>query len=144
MKINCSVLCSSQGHLRLGTRDLDHPISCRCIKHRQLVPQEGGLAACFSSRHSDGSIIHVYPPLLPTMSSCSVSTSPKMRPHASKTSSSSMTTPTTSTPHRSGGDSDAIVMGMSHSGSPSLHTILEESPSKDNSDSSDILQAQCC
>jgi hypothetical protein len=36
-----------------------------------------------------------------------------------------------------GGDSSAIVKGMSYSGSPSLHAILEESPSGDDSASSE-------
>jgi hypothetical protein len=32
------VLHNSQDHLRIGTHDLDHPVSCQCKKHRQLVP----------------------------------------------------------------------------------------------------------
>jgi hypothetical protein len=36
-----------QDHLRIGTHDLDHPISCQCKKHRQLARQEGGFASCF-------------------------------------------------------------------------------------------------
>jgi hypothetical protein len=35
-----------------------------------------------------------------------------------------------------GGDSDAVVRGMARSGSPSLHAILKESPSEDDSTSS--------
>jgi hypothetical protein len=35
------------------------------------------------------------------------------------------------------GDSGAVVRAMSHSRSPSLHAILEESPSQDDSDSSE-------
>jgi hypothetical protein len=53
--INHSVLSSLQDHIRIGTRDLDHLVSCRCKKHQQLARQEGGFAAYFSSRHSDGS-----------------------------------------------------------------------------------------
>jgi hypothetical protein len=53
------VLNSSQDHLGIGTHDLCHPISCRCKKHQQLVHQEGGFVACFSSRHSNGSLIHL-------------------------------------------------------------------------------------
>jgi hypothetical protein len=41
------VLHCLQDNLRIGTRDLDHPISCRCKKHRQLARQEGGFVACF-------------------------------------------------------------------------------------------------
>jgi hypothetical protein len=36
-----------------------------------------------------------------------------------------------------GDDSSAVVGGMAHSGSPSLHAILEESPSEDDSTSSE-------
>jgi hypothetical protein len=36
-----------------------------------------------------------------------------------------------------GNDLGVVVGGMVHSGSPSLHTILEESPSEDDSASSD-------
>jgi hypothetical protein len=35
-----------------------------------------------------------------------------------------------------GGDSGAVVRGMARSGSPSLHAILKESPSEDDSTSS--------
>jgi hypothetical protein len=48
------VLHSSQDHLRIGTHDFDHPISCRCKKHQQLVHQVGGFVASYSSRCSDG------------------------------------------------------------------------------------------
>jgi hypothetical protein len=41
------IVCSSQDHLRIGIHDLDHPISCRCKKHRQLACQEGRFAAYF-------------------------------------------------------------------------------------------------
>jgi hypothetical protein len=41
------VLHSLQDHLRIGTCDLDHPISYRYKKHRQLAHQEGGFAVCF-------------------------------------------------------------------------------------------------
>jgi hypothetical protein len=51
------LLYSLQDHLRTGMHDLDHPISYRCKKHRQLARLGGGFAACFSSRRSNGSII---------------------------------------------------------------------------------------
>jgi hypothetical protein len=38
---------------------------------------------------------------------------------------------------REGSDSDAVFMGMAHNRSPSLHTILEESASEDDSASSE-------
>jgi hypothetical protein len=41
------VLHNLEDHLRIGTRDLDHPTSCWCKKHRQLACQEAGFAACF-------------------------------------------------------------------------------------------------
>jgi hypothetical protein len=40
-------LHSSQDHLRTGTGNLDHPISCRCKKYRQLARQVWGFVACF-------------------------------------------------------------------------------------------------
>jgi hypothetical protein len=55
--IDHSVLCSSKDHLRTGTYDLDHPISCRCKKRRQLACKVGVFAARFSSGRSDGSLI---------------------------------------------------------------------------------------
>jgi hypothetical protein len=41
-----SASCSS-GHLKTRICDLDHPIMCRCWKHRQLERQEGGFIVCF-------------------------------------------------------------------------------------------------
>jgi hypothetical protein len=41
------VLHSSQDHLRIGTRDLNHPISCQCKKHLQLARQERHLQHAF-------------------------------------------------------------------------------------------------
>jgi hypothetical protein len=46
------VLRSSQDHLRTGTCDLDHPISCRCKKYQQLACQEGDLQHGFASNVS--------------------------------------------------------------------------------------------
>jgi hypothetical protein len=39
------VLCATTS--KLETHDLDHPVICRCRKHRQLACQVGGFAACF-------------------------------------------------------------------------------------------------
>jgi hypothetical protein len=50
------VLHSSQNHLRTITRNLFHPIVCRCRKHRQLTCQEGIFVAFFSSGCSNGSL----------------------------------------------------------------------------------------
>jgi hypothetical protein len=35
------VFCSSQDHLRTGTRDLDHPVPCWCNKHRLTLTKLG-------------------------------------------------------------------------------------------------------
>jgi hypothetical protein len=44
-------------------------------------------------------------------------------------------------PPPDGNDSSAAVRGMAHNGSPSLHTILEESPNEGESSSSPLLRA---
>jgi hypothetical protein len=44
----CFVLLnSSQDHLRTGTRNHGHPISCRCKKHQQLRARKGDLQRSF-------------------------------------------------------------------------------------------------
>jgi hypothetical protein len=63
------VLYSSQDHLRIGTHDLDHPIFCRCKKHRhyQIVDNNlykasisGPLLRCLNKADGKELIFDVY------------------------------------------------------------------------------------
>jgi hypothetical protein len=119
------VLVVRETTLELETRDLDHRVICRCIKHRRLAHQEGRFAACFSLDvlmvHSSmltiatngerltcggfslGKTIHFESLEFITDCFCGLSLSPK------------------------GSDSGAIFMGTTHSGSPSLQAMIEDS-----------------
>jgi hypothetical protein len=51
------VFCSLQDHLRTGTSDLDHPVSCWCKNIDSWRARKEGLQHAFPLDRSDGSII---------------------------------------------------------------------------------------
>jgi hypothetical protein len=112
----------------LGMHDVDHPIICWSRKHRQLVRPVGGFALCF---HLDILMVHSSMLIVSTIrerlmygdfSLGEIVCFGSLEFIADFFGCLSLSP--------GGGDSDAIFIGMTCSGSPSLQTIMEDSPNE--------------
>jgi hypothetical protein len=117
----------------LEMRDLDHLVICRSMKHRQFTCQEGRFAAYFpldilmvySPKHTfvvnDNNLagIGLAPGETICFGSLEFTTDRFGRLSLSQ----------------EGNDSGTLFVGMVHNGSPSLHTVLEESSNESDATS---------
>jgi hypothetical protein len=117
------VVCKTT--LKLETRDLVDPIICRCRKHRQLACQEGGFVACFPLNVS---LVHSPKPTLVANGSNLAGVGFTVGETICFGSLEFITVRIGNlslSPEEN--DSGAVFIGMVHSRSPSLHTIIMES-----------------
>jgi hypothetical protein len=114
----------------LESHDLVDPIICRCRKHQQFTRYVGGFVACFPLN-----ISMVYSPK-PTIITDGNNLIHVKFARGETISFGGMEFITDRFDNLSfspeGNASGAIVVGMVHSGSPSLHAILKESTSEDD------------
>jgi hypothetical protein len=119
------VLVVHETTLELETRDLDHPVICWCIKHRQLACQEGVFVACFPLN-----VLKVCSLKLTFVANGNNLTDVGLAPGetiwfgnleftAHRLSNLSLSP--------EGNDSGTVFVGIMNNGSPSVHTIHEES-----------------
>jgi hypothetical protein len=126
-------LCASYScdHLGNGMCDFEHPVICRCRKHRQLARLEGGFAGCFPL---DVLMVHLLKPVVVTDGSklFGIELSWGETIHLRNQKFIINCSDNLSLCIH-GKDSCAVFVGVAHSGLPSLHAILEESTGEDDS-----------
>jgi hypothetical protein len=127
------VICSSQDHLKTGTHDLDHPVLAGVENTDSWHARKGELQRAFPL-----DVLMIPSPKLSFVANINNPTGASLAPGSTiHFGSLEFTVDRLSrlslSPQE--GDSSAIFIGMVHSGTPSLHTTLEETSDEDGATS---------